>query len=165
MVVKNRNNRIPEDILANDTPTKYAHLGWRVLCTFLSWVLLGQSISAGSTFFASVAVFVLPLLLDYYKYTTTHKARKIINLIAKGVNWLFLMCAFLGMAGIIVIRNQDNELIIETAETFVFHNCFITDVKIFWTSMVLLVFICLVDWCANVTTLESNIINSKKERK
>ena len=89
----------------------------------------------------------------------------IINLIAKGVNWLFLMCAFLGMAGIIVIRNQDNELIIETAETFVFHNCFITDVKMVWTSMVLLVFICLVDWCANVTTLESNIINSKKERK
>lgn len=132
---------------------------------FFSWVLLGQSITVGNTFFASVSVFVLPLLLDYYKYTTTHKVRRYINLLAKAVNWVFLICAFLGMAGIIVIKTQHNVLIIETAGTFVFNDYYIMNVRTFWSLMSSLVFICVVDWCANVTTLEFNIINSEKERK
>lgn len=150
-------------ILCNDTPTKYAHLGWRIICTFLSWCLLGKGIEVGNAFFAAQAVFILPLLLDYYKYTPKSGFRTYIMLVAKIINWLFLICAILGLIGIITVVKENTALIIQTTETFIFPNMNIINVQRLWLSMISLVAICVIDWVANNTTLENSIINNNKE--
>lgn len=59
---KNKNTKVPMDILCNDTPAKYAHLGFRLVLALISWVVLGKNISSGDAFFSSVALFISPLL-------------------------------------------------------------------------------------------------------
>nr|DAJ94612.1 MAG TPA: hypothetical protein [Caudoviricetes sp.] len=152
----------PADVLCNDHPTKYAHLGWRFLCALLSWFLLGKSISVGNAFFASLALFVVPLMLDYYKYEPRDKIRKMLTFIAKGVNGIFLVCACLGMFGIVSVVDQKNILVIQTSPDFVFSNVNLVSVQFFWILLLLTVIVCAVDWAANRTTLETDIVKSKE---
>lgn len=152
-----KNNKMPEDVLCNDTPTKYAHLGWRFLCTVLSWFLLGMSISEGSAFFASLSLFIVPLMLDYYKYEPRDYIRKFLAGLAKLVNGIFLVVGFIGMFGVLSVFKLNNELVIRTTKSFVFPDVPIMTVQFFWMILLLPVSICAVDWALNITSLETNI--------
>lgn len=156
---KNKNTKVPMDILCNDTPTKYAHLGFRLVLALISWVVLGKNISSGDAFFPSVALFISPLLLDYFKYEPTGKIRIGINWIARFVNLIFLVFAILGMCGILTVIENDRELFIQTTQEFVYPNLLLIDIKEFWLWLFLPVFICGVDWVSNKTTLETRLIN------
>lgn len=151
------------DILCNDTPTKYAHLGWRFVCALLSWFLLGKSITAGSAFFASISLFVAPLMLDYFKYEPLDRVRGVISLVAKFVNGFFLICAALGLFGIVFITDQNGILIVKTSNSFIYPDMHVIDVQNFWWMLFSTVAICAVDWAANRTTLEQDIAENKKK--
>ena len=150
--------KTPENVLCNDTPTKYAHLGWRFLCALLSWFLLGMSISEGSAFFASLSLFIVPLMLDYYKYEPNGRIRKVITYLAKLVNGLFLVIGVIGMFGVLNIINMNDVLVIKTTKSFVFPDLYIIDVQCFWSFLLLPVSICAVDWALNITSLETDIV-------
>ncbi len=153
VILKNR-QLIKEGVLCNDHPTKYAHLGWRFIISFLSWILLGMNISEGRSFFTSLAIFILPLLVDYYRYEPIGKLRKLMTDIAKGVNWLFMIVACLGLFGVVGISDVEGTLCLVTAGDFVYSNFCIVSIRTFWWLLIISVFICCVDWCVNKTPLE-----------
>lgn len=160
---KKVHNRLPEDILlCNDNPTKYAHLGWRCIIALLTWFILGKSITEGNVFFASIAIFVGPIMADYFKYIPNDPTRVIINCIAKCINGIFLIYAFLGLSDIIKIVKQDGQLFMITAADFIFPNFYIMEVKTFWLLLLLTVGICVVDWIVNKSPLEVSIIEGQK---
>lgn len=157
MIKNERIKKTPDNILCNDTPTKYAHLGWRFLCTLLSWFLLGMSISEGSAFFASLSLFIVPLMLDYYKYEPSDTVRKWLTWLAKLVNGAFLIVGFIGMFGVLSIIDLNDSLIIKTTKNFIFPDLYIVKVQCFWLLLLCPVSICAIDWALNRTSLEADI--------
>lgn len=157
--MRKKNIYIPKssNVLCNDSPTKYAHLGWRFLCSLLSWFLLGMSISEGGAFFASVSLFVFPLMLDYYKYEPSNYIRMWFARLAKLVNGIFIVISCIGMFGVLNVVSVDGVLIIKTAKSFIFPNLYIINMQLFWLILLLLVSICAIDWALNCTSLEMNI--------
>mgnify|MGYP006883319082 CR=1 FL=1 len=143
--------------LCNDHPTRYAQLGWRLLCTLLSWIVLGNSISEGNAFFGTIAIFSGTLLLDYFKYEPQGRLRKCVKKFGKVVNAIFLFIALVGLFGIISIVEINNQFFIISSNNFVFPNKQIIDIQYFWLSMLSSVLACSFDWIVNETSLEQSI--------
>lgn len=61
-----------------DTPNAFAHLGFRFCYTVIAWFVLGRGINETS-FFVSLNLFVVPILMDCLKFTPTTRVRMYIR--------------------------------------------------------------------------------------
>lgn len=81
-------------LVASDEPNVFAHLGFRVGYTIVSWFVLGINVSK-TAFFVSLFLFVLLLMMDCLKFTPINMIRKRIRNIEVMVSalWvIFLHC-------------------------------------------------------------------------
>lgn len=153
---------VPDDVLCNDNPTKYAHLGMRVLCALLSWFFLGLGINEGGAFFSAVTIYIMPLLLDYYKYEPQAAIRCTITYLAKSINWIFLISSMLGLFGVFSIVNYNGVQFITTSTDFIIPNYIVLKLVYFWWLCGLTVMMCVIDWVVDKTTIELSIVDKKE---
>lgn len=98
--------------LTSDKPTKLSNLGFRVLYTAAGWWWLGYGVSEGSTFFVSLGLFILPLLIDYISFSPPEKMRKYLKGFQITLCVISLLLAYLGSIHSIDIIKEANTLYI-----------------------------------------------------
>lgn len=83
-----------------DRPTKYAGLGFRMLLTAGSWVVLCMS-SDSTGFFSTLLLFYMNLACDYHKFIPDTKWRQRIKTVGITFSYFFVFIAVIGLMGII----------------------------------------------------------------
>lgn len=103
----------------DDSPTKVAGLGWRFAYTVFAWFILGYGITGGNSFFVSLTLFAVPLLMDYLKFRPKTTWR--IGLKSFGVLFssLWVLIGLVGMSGILKIVIVNEELHFKVSEKFI----------------------------------------------
>lgn len=103
----------------SDKPNKLAGLGWRVVFATLSWWCLGLGLTEGDAFFVSIAMYIIPLLVEYISFTPKETYRNIFRWFQIIVCIIFGVIAFLGISDGITVANIDNNLFIIPMDTHI----------------------------------------------
>lgn len=136
-----------------DKPNEVAHLGFRFAYTVLAWIVLAKGISA-NTFFVSMFLFVLPVFMDCLKFVPTTNLRRKINKAEIFVTGFWCVIAILGLFGIFVVEQVEENFIITTAPDFSGFKIEYFSVVIVWRFLISVVAVTMVDWLTTRTNLE-----------
>lgn len=136
-----------------DRPNMVAHLGFRVIYTFIAWMVLAKGISE-SAFFVSVFLFALPVLMDCLKFTSTEKARRWIMWGEIAVSGCWCIIALLGMLGILLVQEVNGLLMISTSTEFIGFNFGMMPVEKIWRWLGTVLVVTIVDWLCGMRQID-----------
>lgn len=128
--------------------TIFAHPGPRFFLAAVSWFILGHSIETGHGFFASLILFVSPLLLDYLSFKPGEKKREFLRKleIFLGSSWVFI--GFLGLVKILLVESINQVLFIKVSKDFIVLKGATFPLQFLWYFVGLTVLTTIVDWFA-----------------
>ena len=93
-------------MMTKDKPSKISNLEFRCGFTIISWLVMVFTVSKGTSIFASLVMFAMPLLVDYINFIPEGKnilARKWIKKIGLALAFLWITIGFIGLMGIFEI--------------------------------------------------------------
>lgn len=151
-------------ILPSDHVTIFNHLGFRVVLTFISWIVLGFNVSAGKSFFVSTFLFVFPLLLDYLKFTPHNNRRVWLKNVGTFVTIAFCLVSVFGLFEIFDIKNMSGGLILEVSNKFIAMRNASIPLVYLWYCFGACVFLTVFDWVVSTSPLEKAGLNRSKTR-
>jgi len=150
-------------VLYSDKPTQFAHLGWRIAYTIIAWIILGQEISPGQSFFVSLILFSTPLAMEYLRFRPKAKFRKIIRLVGIMITGTWIIFGFIGMAGILEVIKSGNNLFVTFSKDFILNGTYIAKVVYIWSILSINVLLTIIDWIIYDNPLESEIEDTQKQ--
>lgn len=127
-----RNNANQQGATQSNSDTYKSYYAGKCLCVFVSWMILGKGINSGNGYFTALALYSLPLLLEYYVQPSCSKIDKIIKYIGIAVNFFIIAVAFLGMSGVISIIEVDKVYSFITSKDFIIKEYQFCDLLYFW---------------------------------
>lgn len=128
-----------------DTPNAFAHLGFRFCYTVIAWFVLGRGINETS-FFVSLNLFVIPILMDCLKFTPTTRVRMYIRCAEIFVCGFWFLFSVLGMTGVFTVIKFGDQYLLSTAEDFIGFYLSEIDLRYVWRAVVSVTFVTLIDW-------------------
>ncbi len=146
--------KISMNLMASaDIPNAFAHLGVRFCYTFVAWIVLGKGINETS-FFVSLNLFVIPILMDCLKFSPTTKIRICIRAVELIVCSFWFVFSVLGMMGVFVVAISEEQYILKTATDFIGFQIVGIDLRCIWWGVSSVTFVTLVDWLYKRTRLD-----------
>lgn len=145
---------------ALDVPTKAAHLGWRCVLTFITWVVLGWKINSG--FFTSLFLFSAPLILDYIKFSPDTLYRTCLKWFGVALSIILAVASLFGLIGIFGIIPVNEVLFVEVAHDFITLKGQLLPVESIWLYIGIIVVCTILDWLAYDSPFESSVIEDYK---
>ncbi|MED0672021.1 hypothetical protein P4S95_17725 [Aneurinibacillus aneurinilyticus] len=139
--------------VSTDTPTTFAHPGWRSAYTLVSWIILGITLSTGNSLFVGLMMLACGLFFDYAKFTPVSKFRfwsKVIGCWWAGILFIVNLSAAFGAA---TVENIENQPYFKVA-SFPFFSGSMFPVKWYWLVTGLSVLFTCIDWIAEVREAE-----------
>ena len=128
-----------------DTPNAFAHLGFRFCYTVIAWFVLGRGFNETS-FFVSLNLFVVPILMDCLKFTPTTRVRMYIRRAEIFVCGFWFLFSVLGMTGVFTVIKLGDQYLLSTAEDFIGFYLSGIDLRYVWRAVVSVTFVTLIDW-------------------
>ena len=128
-----------------DTPNAFAHLGFRFGYTLIAWFVLGKGINETS-FFVSLNLFVVPILIDCLKFSPTTKIRKYIRQAELFVCGFWFLFSVLGMMGVLIVAKSGDQYLLSTAEDFIGFQLTGIDLRCIWRLVASVTLVTLIDW-------------------
>lgn len=129
-----------------DKPTRVASLGWRILYTFISWLVLGEGILPGRGFFVSLILFIFPLLMDYLKFVPDTGFRSFLRYAGIIISSVWLLIGIIGTFGILSIVDSQHHLRIMIDQNYIVLGGASFPVSIIWWFIGINVVLTVVDW-------------------
>lgn len=154
-------NVLRHPMASADTPNILAHLGVRFLYTLIAWFILGMGIKEGS-FFVSLNLFVIPILMDCWKFLPCTTIRSRIRNAELLICWTWCLFSVLGMMGIFIITKVGDSYFLGTAKDFIGFQFSGLDLKYIWQGTASITGVTLVDWMCNRTQIEAAIVTQEK---
>ena len=137
----------PEELIqSSDSPTKFAHLGFRFLYTFIAWFVLGKSEAQGEAFFVATFLFVIPLFMDYLKFDAVDRARKIVRRVGIIITAFWVVVAVAGLVGILTVQRTTNSAVAIISKNFVAFPGKSVSLLMIWLSLLSCVAWAAFDW-------------------
>lgn len=138
----------------NDTPNGFAHLACRAAYTFIAWFVLGNNILSGQSFFVSITLFVLPLFMDYMKFTPCDYWRNLLRKISLVITAIFVFIGILGMMNVLTLIDINGVLSLSFSDSHIaFKNISLGVEKLYYL-MLSACFLTITDWVANSSPSE-----------
>lgn len=148
----------------DDDPNQLAHLGFRFAYTCIAWFILGMGISEGTSFFVSIALFAMPLLMDYLKFNPRDKMRIRIKTIEIIVVGFWVIVGVLGSFGVFEIIKLNGEFILKTSDKFIAMKYINVKLSDLWFWIGSSVCIAAVDWVCSSSILELGLNKSTDKK-
>ncbi|WP_156040127.1 hypothetical protein [Alicyclobacillus macrosporangiidus] len=127
-----------------DKPTKFAHLGFRIIYTFISWVVLGKSVVEGQSFFVSVFLFAIPLLMDYLKFDTSD--RRWIRNTGIAVSMVWVVFSLMGLFGVLSIVSTKMGFVVMVSKDYIQFAGMSCSLSFVWWLLLSCVSLTVFDW-------------------
>ncbi|MEW6172242.1 MAG: hypothetical protein AB1510_04140 [Bacillota bacterium] len=156
---KEKLSKCPHVFCPLDQPTKFAHLGLRVVYTIVSWVILGKSITiAGRGFFTCLILFSAPLLFDYLKFTPDTRLREVLIFIGKIVSGFWIVTGFFGQSDIINLISNQGHVAFTVSQDFVAFKSFSLTIHCVWWAIGLSIIpLTFIDWIIHECPYEKKL--------
>lgn len=142
----------------NDTPTVFVGLGFRCIYTILAWVFLGKGVTSG--FFVSIALFEIPLWIDYLKFKPCNKTRKTIRSIGIYVSLAYIIFSCIGLFNILIIEQYNEVFLVKVATDFIDLQGVSINLNIIWRLLIISPILTIIDWVVNKNTYELESVNT-----
>lgn len=131
-----------------DEPTPLADLGFRVLWTAVSVLILGYCPldSGNNTIFSAYFMFSLPMLKEYMSYKPQNTFRKIIRGIEIIWHSLISMISFLGLVDVLRLVKVNDTLNIQISPDYVIFSGLNINFSLFFIFCFISIILCMIDW-------------------
>ena len=126
------------------------HLTIRMVYTIVAWAVLAKSISS-TTFFVSLFLFVVPILMDCVSYSFVTWSRKWIIKLEIFICVICFLFALFGLANIFEVILVDEVYFISTSKDFIGFQGSLISVQYIWRILAVIPFITVVDFACRYT--------------
>ena len=126
------------------------HLTIRMVYTIVAWAVFAKSISS-TTFFVSLFLFVVPILMDCVSYSFVTWSRKWITNIKISVCIVCFLFALFGLTNILEVTLVDEIYFISTSKDFIGFQSSLISVQYIWRILAVIPFITVVDFACRYT--------------
>lgn len=150
--------------VAPDKPTKCANLNFRFVYTLIAWLVLGLGIAPGISFFSSMILFSLPLLMDYCKFRPDNGWRLYLRNFAFSSCLFWVILGICGLVGILSVKDMNHLLLIRVSDNYIILKGLVFPLKYVWLGMGINMIITSVDAVAYESPFEKMVLkelNSK----
>lgn len=144
----------------NDSPTAYAHLGWRVFYTGCSWLVIGLGLQEGTSFFNNIVLVSSALFFDYLKFSPQNVTRKVVRFISLIVTFLGTFFGIVGMAGVFIVKNIEGVLYLINSPQHIYDGQVLLPLAFVWKGYSINVLLTIVDYFMNVSFAEKEFLKN-----
>lgn len=120
------------------------HLAARAFYTSIGWFVLGNGIT--SSFFASLFLFVFPILMDCVYYGFLGWSRRLVIVVETSVSVAWALFSLLGLFGVLVIKNNT---LVTFSDDFAAIQGFAVSIQLLWWLLGSIPFITWVDFSSD----------------
>lgn len=129
-----------------DNTWALVHLTVRLIYTIMAWAFLAKGIS--TTFFVSLFLFVVPVLMDCAQFGLEGWSRRGIIKYETLVCLLWTVFAFLGLIGMFVISVEDGLYLVKTASDILMPDLYLFNVRSVWMALGTVPLITIIDFAS-----------------